>query len=72
MTKATGPTLYSQRFRTGASGPGPGPGRNRRVSKLAVRVFNPPEPSIQVRFDEHLTTCLNWVGRQRVVQQVHL
>jgi len=50
----------------------PGTSRNRPISEVAVRVVNSPKPSIQVRFDGHLTTRLNWGGCQWVVQRVHL
>lgn len=39
---------------------------------LAFGVVETPEPSITVRIDGYLTTSPNWVGWQRIFQQVHL
>jgi len=37
-------------------------GRNQPLFKLAVPVVNRPTPWIGVRFNQHLTTRLNWAG----------
>jgi len=59
-----------QRFGSGASGRGPG--QNSTIANMPVRVIATPEPSIRIRFNRNLPTCLNWMCLQWVTQQVHL
>jgi len=50
----------------------PGPSQNRTIAKLVFWVDKSHELSIRVQFDGNLPPCQDWVGCQRVVQQVHL